>query len=277
MREMTIGQYYSTDSLIHRLDPRVKIVNTFVYVISLFFMRNIIMYGAAMIVLLVYIKLSKVPLKYIIKGTKALFWIIFFTVVLQLFTIQGVETVFEWHFIKITETGIYSAVNLLLRLILIIIGSSMMTYTTTPNSLTDGLEKLFRWMNRIGVPVHELSMIMSIALRFIPVLVDELDRIMKVQMARGVDFKEGNILERIKKLMPIIVPLFVSAIRRSNELAMAMDARCYHGGEGRTKMKPLEYKRNDHVAYILLLGYIAMVIVLRNVLHLGLFDLQMPA
>ena len=277
MREMTIGQYYSTDSLIHRLDPRVKIVNTFVYVISLFFMRNIIMYGAAMIVLLVYIKLSKVPLKYIIKGTKALFWIIFFTVVLQLFTIQGVETVFEWHFIKITETGIYSAVNLLLRLILIIIGSSMMTYTTTPNSLTDGLEKLFRWMNRIGVPVHELSMIMSIALRFIPVLVDELDRIMKVQMARGVDFKDGNILERIKKLMPIIVPLFVSAIRRSNELAMAMDARCYHGGEGRTKMKPLEYKRNDHVAYILLLGYIVMVIVLRNVLHVGLFDLQMPS
>lgn len=276
MREMTIGQYYSTDSLIHRLDPRVKIVNTFVYVISLFFMRNIIMYGAAMIVLLVYIKLSKVPLKYIIKGTKALFWIIFFTVVLQLFTIQGVETVFEWHFIKITETGIYSAVNLLLRLILIIIGSSMMTYTTTPNSLTDGLEKLFRWMNRIGVPVHELSMIMSIALRFIPVLVDELDRIMKVQMARGVDFKDGNILERIKKLMPIIVPLFVSAIRRSNELAMAMDARCYHGGEGRTKMKPLEYKRNDHVAYILLAIYIVMVIALRNVLHVGLFDLQMP-
>lgn len=276
MREMTIGQYYSTDSLIHRLDPRVKIVNTFVYVISLFFMRNIIMYGAAMIVLLVYIKLSKVPLKYIIKGTKALFWIIFFTVVLQLFTIQGVETVFEWHFIKITETGIYSAVNLLLRLILIIIGSSMMTYTTTPNSLTDGLEKLFRWMNRIGVPVHELSMIMSIALRFIPVLVDELDRIMKVQMARGVDFKEGNIFERIKKLMPIIVPLFVSAIRRSNELAMAMDARCYHGGEGRTKMKPLEYKRNDHVAYILLAIYIVMVIALRNVLHVGLFDLQMP-
>ena len=277
MREMTIGQYYSTDSLIHRLDPRVKIVNTFVYVISLFFMRNIIMYGAALIVLLVYIKLSRVPLKYIIKGTKALFWIIFFTVVLQLFTIQGVETVFEWHFIRITETGIYSALNLLLRLTLLIIGSSMMTYTTTPNSLTDGLEKLFRWMNKIGVPVHELSMIMSIALRFIPVLVDELDRIMKVQMARGVDFKEGNIFERIKKLMPIIVPLFVSAIRRSNELAMAMDARCYHGGEGRTKMKPLEYKRNDHVAYILLLGYIAMVIVLRNVLHLGLFDLQMPA
>lgn len=272
MREMTIGQFYSTDSVIHRLDPRVKIMITFLYVISLFFIRNIYMYGIALVVLLLYIKISKVPISYIIKGTKAMAWIIAFTVILQLFTVQGVETVFEWGVLKITETGVYSAISLFLRLVMIIIGSSMMTYTTTPNSLTDGLEKLLKWMNKLGVPVHELAMIMSIALRFIPVLVEELDRIMKAQMARGVDFKEGNVIERIKKMMPIIVPLFVSAIRRSNELALAMDARCYHGGEGRTKMKPLEYKRNDYLAYVLVIIYLVMMIVLKNVLHAGFFD-----
>lgn len=275
MRDITIGQFYSTDSLIHRLDPRVKIVITFLYVISLFFIRSIYIYGVAVLGLLVYIKLSKVPIRYILRGTKALGWIILFTVLFQLFSVQGTQNIFEWRFVRISTTGVYSATYLLFRLVLMIIGSSMMTYTTTPNSLTDGLEKLLSWMNRLHVPVHELAMIMSIALRFIPVLVEELDRIMKAQMARGVDFKEGNIIERLKKLMPIIVPLFVSAIRRSNELALAMDARCYHGGEGRTKMKPLEYKRQDYIAYIFVIAYLALVIKMRNMLHLGLFDMVM--
>ncbi len=267
MREMTIGQYYSTDSQIHRLDPRVKIVITFVYVISLFFLRSLPMYGLAFIMITVYIKLSNVPLRYILKGTKALIWFILFTVILQMFTVQGAEAVVEWKFIRITKAGIYSSGYLFLRLIFMIVGSSMMTYTTTPNALTDGLEKLLSWMNRLHVPVHELAMIMSIALRFIPVLTEELDRIMKAQMARGVDFKEGNVFERLRKLMPIIVPLFVSAIRRSNELALAMDARCYHGGEGRTKMKPLEYKRSDYIAYIIVVVYLIALFAIKKMFN----------
>ena len=264
MRDMTIGQFYSVDSAIHRLDPRVKIVITFVYVISLFFLRSFPTLFVAFIALLVYIGLSKVPVKYILKGTKGLIWFILFTVLLQMLTVQGSEAVFEWGIIRITVTGIISSCYLFARLILMIVGSSMMTYTTTPNSLTDGLEKLLKWMNKIKIPVHELAMMMSIALRFIPVLTEELDRIMKAQMARGIDFKEGNVFERLKKMMPIIVPLFVSAIRRSNDLALAMDARCYHGGEGRTKMKPLEYKNTDFAAYAFVILYLFMIVFVKK-------------
>ena len=191
---------------------------------------------------------------------KALWVIITCTVVINLFSVKGVNVLWQWKFLQVTETGLKSAIYLGIRLILIIVGSSMMTYTTTPTALTDGLEKIFRWMTKLRVPVHELAMIMAIALRFIPVLTEELDKIMKAQMARGVDFKEGNLMERIKKLLPIIVPLFVSAIRRSNELAMAMDARCYHGGEVRTKMKPLQYQKRDVIAYLILIVYFAGMI-----------------
>lgn len=260
MKDMTIGQFYNTDSVIHRLDPRVKVIFTLVYVMSLFFSRNPVLYVAAFAVLVFYIKLSKVPVSFILKGLKALGMIILFTVVINLFTVQGAKTLVEWHFIRITDAGLKSAIYLGLRLCFMIIGSSMMTYTTTPNALTDGLEKMSGWMKRIHVPVHEFAMIMAIALRFVPILVDELDKIMKAQMARGVDFKEGNLMARLKKLVPIIIPLFVSAVRRSNELALAMDARCYHGGEGRTKMKPLQYKRNDRVAYAFVMIYLAMMI-----------------
>lgn len=272
MREMTIGKYYSVDSVIHRLDPRVKLVVTFIYVISLLFMRNIYMYAAAFAVLLVYVKISKVTWRYIIKGTKGIMAFLVFTVILQMFTVKGADIIFKWRFISITRTGIYSALFLLIRLILIITGSSMMTYTTTPTALTDGLERLLSWMKKLGIPVHEIAMIMSIALRFIPVLTGELDRIMKAQTARGVDFNEGNIIKRVKKLLPIIVPLFVSAIRRSNDLALAMDARCYHGEEGRTKMKPLQYDRNDYIVYILLVVYLVVLIILKRLLHLGILS-----
>lgn len=261
IRDMTIGQYYNVDSLIHRLDPRVKIVITFVYVVTLFFARNPVLYGLAFLTLAAYIALSKVPLKFIFKGLKALGFIILFTVILNLFTVSGANVLFQWKFIKITDSGLVSAVYLGLRLVFMIIGSSMMTYTTTPNALTDGLEKMLGWMKKLHVPVHEFAMIMAIAMRFIPVLVEELDKIMKAQTARGVDFNEGNVFIRLKKLMPILVPLFVSAIRRSDELALAMDARCYHGGEGRTKMKPLQYKRMDVFAYILVIFYLVGTIV----------------
>lgn len=261
IRDMTIGQYYNVDSVIHRLDPRVKIVITFVYVVTLFFARNPVLYGLAFLTLAAYIALSKVPLKFILKGLKALGFIILFTVILNLFTVSGANVLFQWKFIKITDSGLVSAIYLGLRLVFMIIGSSMMTYTTTPNALTDGLEKMLGWMKKLHVPVHEFAMIMAIAMRFIPVLVEELDKIMKAQTARGVDFNEGNIFVRLKKLMPILVPLFVSAIRRSDELALAMDARCYHGGEGRTKMKPLQYKKMDVFAYILVIFYLVVTIV----------------
>ncbi|MCI5806036.1 MAG: energy-coupling factor transporter transmembrane protein EcfT [Clostridium sp.] len=262
MRDMTIGQFYNTDSVIHRLDPRVKIMITFIYVISLFFARNPVIYIAAFVALACYIRLSKVPVRFIMKGLKALGLIILFTVVINLFTVKGANVIVQWHFLKITDLGLQAAIYLGLRLCFMIIGSSMMTYTTTPNALTDGLESMLGWMKRLHVPVHEFAMIMAIALRFVPILVEELDKIMKAQMARGVDFKEGNLMARLKKLIPIIIPLFVSSVRRSNELALAMDARCYHGDEGRTKMKPLCYRRTDQVAYGMVFAYFVFMIVL---------------
>lgn len=262
IRDITIGQYYNVESIIHKLDPRVKIIITVVYVIALFLSRNPYLYGFAFLALVVYIKLSKVPVKFILKGLKALWLMIFFTVLLNLFFVGGANVLFQWHFIKITEAGLSAAIYLGLRLVFMIVGSSMMTYTTTPNALTDGLEKMLGWMKKFHVPVHQFAMIISIALRFIPVLVDELNKIMKAQSARGVDFQEGTIFSKLKKLLPVLIPLFVSSIRRSEELALAMDARCYHGGEGRTKMKPLRYERRDIFAYVFVMIYLAIVIIL---------------
>lgn len=262
MRDITIGQFYNVDSPIHRLDPRVKIVFALIFVMTLFLDKNPFLFLAAFIVLAVYIKLSKVPLKFIFRGMKMLGLIVLLSGLLNLVTVQGLNVVFEWGIIRITEAGISAAVYTTLRLVFMIVGSSMMTYTTTPNSLTDGLEKMLGWMKKLGVPVHEFAMIMSIALRFVPVLVEELDKIMKAQMARGIDFNEGNLFVRLRKLIPILVPLIVSAMKRSEELAMAMDARCYHGGEGRTKMKPLHYRRRDYIAYGLIYVYFIGMIVL---------------
>lgn len=262
MKDITIGQFYNTDSPIHRLDPRTKIIFTLVYVTTLFFAKNPFLYVTAFLVLTAYIKLSHVPLKFILRGLKALSMIIIFMVVINLFTVSGAKVLWEWKFIRITEAGVVSAVYLGLRLILMLLGSGMMTYTTTPNALTDGLEKMLGGLRKINVPVHEFAMIMAIALRFVPVLTEEMDRIMKAQTARGIDFQEGGLFSRLKKLMPILVPLFVSAIRRSNELALAMDARCYHGDDGRTKMKPLQYHRRDGVACIFVMVYLVVMIVM---------------
>ncbi|MCM1180679.1 MAG: energy-coupling factor transporter transmembrane protein EcfT [Clostridium sp.] len=262
IRDITIGQYYNAPSPVHRLDPRVKIVFSLIYVMTLFLDRNPVLYVTACMVLAVYIGLSKVPVRFILKGLKSLWLIIVLTLLINLFSVKGLDVLFEWKFIRITKAGVISAVYLGLRLIFMIIGSSMMTYTTTPNALTDGLEKMLGWLKRFHVPVHEFAMIMAIALRFVPILIEELDKIMKAQMARGIDFKEGNLFVRLQKMMPIMIPLLVSAIRRSNELAQAMDARCYHGGEGRTKMKPLHYQSRDYIAYIFVMFYLAGMIVL---------------
>lgn len=267
LRDITIGQYYQTESVIHELDPRVKLMGTLVFLISLFLGKSIWLYLGVTVFLGVMIKLSKVPLKFIIKGLKAVLILIIFSAAFNLFLTEGEPLVRIWK-LTITKEGLYIATFMVVRLMYLIMGSSLMTLTTTPNNLTDGLEKGLGFLKYIKVPVHEISMMMSIALRFIPILIEETDKIMKAQMARGADFENGNLIKRAKAMIPVLVPLFISAFRRANELAMAMEARCYHGSEGRTKMKPLRYQKRDKIAYLILFGYLAVMIAI-NVLLQG--------
>lgn len=262
IRDITIGQYYPSNSVLHRLDPRVKLIGTFLYIISLFLFHSLYGYIVVTLFLVSIIKLSQVPFGYIVKGLKAVVILLLFTVIFNLFVTPGTPLV-SFGFLTITKEGLKSASFMGIRLVYLILGSSMMTFTTTPNQLTDGLEKVMKPLNRIKVPVHEIAMMMSIALRFIPILLEETDKIMKAQMARGADFESGGILKRAKSLIPLLVPLFVSAFRRANDLAMAMEARCYRGGDGRTKMKPLRYHSRDFAAYAALAVYLGAVIATR--------------
>ncbi len=259
LRDITIGQYYQTESILHKMDPRVKLGGTVLYIISLFLFENFLGYLIAMIFLAIIIKLSKVPLKFMIKGMKTIILLLLITVVFNLFLTPGTALVSIWK-LTITVEGLRMATSMAIRLTLLIIGSSVMTLTTTPNHLTDGMEKMMRPLKVIKVPVHEVAMMMSIALRFIPILLEETDKIMKAQIARGADFENGNLIKRAKALVPLLVPLFISAFRRANDLAMAMEARCYRGGEGRTKMKPLCYKKHDYIAYGCILFYLVVSI-----------------
>ena len=256
IRDITIGQYYPAQSPIHRLDPRVKIVCTLIFLVSLFVQNSVLGYTLAFVFLACMIHVSKVPAKFIGKGLKPIVILLLFTVAMNLFLTRGGAVLFHWGIITITETGLRTSVFMAVRLVLLVAGSSLMTFTTTPNGLTDGLEKLLHPLNRIHVPVHEISMMMSIALRFIPILLEETDKIMKAQMARGADFETGNLITKAKNMIPLLVPLFISAFRRANDLAMAMEARGYYGGEGRTKMRPLVYQKNDRIAYIILPLYL---------------------
>lgn len=262
IRDITLGQYYPVDSMIHRLDPRTKLFGTMVFILSLFMADSLWGYLAATVVLAAVIRCSKVPFRFIVKGLKAVVFLLIISVSFNLFLTPGTPVVQFWIF-KITREGIRLAVFMGLRLVYLVIGSSVMTLTTTPNQLTDGLEKGLHFLNKIYVPVHEIAMMMSIALRFIPILVEETDKIMKAQMARGADFESGNLIQRAKSMIPILVPLFISAFRRATDLAMAMEARCYRGGEGRTKMKPLKYHGADRVAYVLFFVYLAVLTVIR--------------
>ena len=273
IRDITIGQYYPAKSILHRLDPRVKVVSTLLFLISLFLFRSIPGYIIATAFLVMVVRLSKVPFGYIVKGLKPIIMILMLTVLFQLFLTRGGDTLVHWWIFTITEEGLVNAVYMAIRLIYLIIGSSLMTFTTTPNELTDAIEKLLVPLNKIRIPVHEIAMTMSIALRFIPILLEETDKIMKAQIARGADFESGNMLQRAKAMVPILVPLFVSAFRHANDLAMAMEARCYHGGEGRTKMKPLRYVSRDRVAYVIVILYVAAVFVIGRYvpLHIWIF------
>lgn len=263
IRDITIGQYYPADSPIHRLDSRVKLVLTLLYIISLFIIKSFIGYAIVIAVLAIVVKISKVPFKFMIKGLKSLIFIIVFTAIINIFTTKGSTVLFTfWHFV-VTLEGILFAIKMCLRIVLLIIGSSILTLTTTPIKLTDGIELLLKPFERIGVPAHDIAMMMTIALRFIPTLLDETDKIIKAQQARGADFDTGRITDKARALVPILVPLFISAFRRADELAVAMEARCYNGGSNRTRMNELVITSRDYRAIGIFVIYFGLLIAVR--------------
>lgn len=264
LRDITLGQYYQTDSVIHRMDPRVKLVGTVCFIVSLFLIDTFPGYLIAGLFLAAVIKLSGVPFRFMVRGMKAILFLLVFAVIFNLFLTPG-EVLWSFWKLQITKEGLRLAVFMGIRLCFLIMGSSVMTLTTTPNNLTDGLEKLLNPLKKLRVPVHEIAMMMSIALRFIPILLEETDKIMKAQIARGADFESGNLIKKVKSLVPLLVPLFISAFRRANDLAMAMEARCYRGGDHRTKMKPLIYNKRDGIAYLIILLYLIVCVVLGNI------------
>jgi len=261
IRDITLGQYYQTDSVIHRLDPRVKLVATIAFLCSLFVVKNFIGYLIAAIFLGCMIKLSHVPFRYMIKGMRAIAFLLLLTFVFNLFLTPG-EVVWSAWKLQITKEGISLAVKMAIRLTFLIIGSSVMTLTTTPNNLTDGMEKLMKPLRIFKVPVHEVAMMMSIALRFIPILLEETDKIMKAQMARGADFESGNVINRAKALIPILVPLFISSFRRADELAVAMECRCYRGGKGRTRLNELKIGAKDWFGCFTMITLMAAIVLI---------------
>ena len=264
IKDITLGQYYSKDSIIHSLDPRVKLVATFVFLISLFISTNIFAYILASIFLLIAIILCQVPFAFMVRGLKSLLFLLLISVVFNLFLTPG-EVIFKFSIFTITREGFVLATKMAIRLVYLVIGSSILTLTTTPSKLTDGIEKGLSFLKAFKVPVAEIALMMSIALRFIPILIEETDKIIKAQMARGADFDKGNLVEKAKSLIPLLVPLFVSAFRRANDLAVAMEARCYSDASNRTKLHPLRYRNIDYVAYFVLLTYIMLIFVTRYI------------
>ena len=265
LREITLGQYYPADSVLHSLDPRVKLFSTLVFIITLFAANNVVLFAIVLVTLFGIIRMSNVPFSFMVKGLRSIVMLLIIAGLFNLFLTPGKTLVSFWIF-SISDVGLKNAVLMTSRMILLIIGTSILTLTTTPNQLTDGLEKSLGFLKRIGVPVHEISMMMSIALRFIPILIEETDKIMKAQMARGADFETGGLIKKAKNMVPLLVPLFVSAFRRANDLSYAMEARCYNGGEGRTKMKPLKYSSLDQRAYICIGAYTIGFFVVKGIL-----------
>ena len=251
LKDITIGQYISGHSFLHKMDPRGKIIAVMLYMIALFVINNAAGYWAMLVVSVLIVLISQVPLKFFLKGLKPMVFIVVLTVVLQMFMTPG-EVLWQWGLLRLTREGIKQAIFMGTRLILLVGITSVLTLTTTPISLTDGIEQLLKPLSKIGVPAHELAMMMTIALRFIPTLIEETDKIMKAQAARGADFESGNLLQRAKALIPLLVPLFLSAFKRADELAMAMEARCYRGGDNRTRLKTLCFTWRDAVAMVMM-------------------------
>ena len=265
LKDITIGQYVKGDSILHRLDPRTKIFGMLAIMVALFFVNNWIGLVYASVVVFAVLFVSQVPLKFYIRGVKPLRWILLFTAAIQIFLTPG-EIIWQWGILHITAEGVRLAIFMCVRLVLLVMTTSVLTLTTTPIVLTDAVENLLSPFKRIGVPAHELAMMMTIALRFIPLLADETEKIMAAQKARGAAFDEGGLMDRARALLPILVPLFLSAINRASELAMAMEARCYHGGEGRTRLHELHYENRDRVAGILVALILALAVASRWVI-----------
>ncbi len=262
LTDITLGQYYPGNSCIHRLDPRTKILAVLFYMVMVFLANSPLSYGILIGFIVLGAALAKLPAGLLLRSIKPLWIIILLTKVIHFVTEPG-EVLRQWKFLTITKEGIVLGVKMSLRLVLLLLVSSLMTFTTSPIVLTDGIESLLRPFKKIGVPAHELAMMMTIALRFIPTLLEETDRIMKAQMSRGADFSSGNIMKRAKNMLPILIPLFISSFRRADELALAMEARCYRGGEGRTRMHELVYGKGDALTGLVMLGLFALLAFLR--------------
>ena len=264
LKDITLGQYFPGKSPIHLLYPRTKLLFLIIYFIALFTADGWVSYGIVLVFLSTVIYMTTIPLKTIVKGLKPLIFILVFTGILNLFMTPGENVLVSFWGLKITTEGLVQAIFMVSRILMLIVGTFLLTYTTSPIALTDGLESLLGPLKKLHLPVHELSMMMCIALRFIPTLIEETDKIMSAQKARGADFETGSLMQRVKALVPILVPLFIGAFRRADELATAMECRCYQGGEGRTKMKTLHYKRRDFVAFGCGAVLVAGIIVLRS-------------
>ena len=262
LKDITLGQYFPGNSLLHRFDPRSKIIFTVFYIAAIFLCRWVVSYGLTLVVLLVFIAISKVKPKVFLKGMKPVVFIVIFTAILNLFYTTG-NVLWSYGFLKITEEGLWKAGFMVLRILMLICCTLLLTYTTSPILLTDGLERLLHPLKRFGFPVHELSMMMSIALRFIPTLIQETDKIISAQKARGADFDSGNLIQKARALVPILIPLFISSFRRAEELAIAMECRCYHGDEGRTSLRQLKMAPRDWGLVAFSIALVAAVIVLR--------------
>ncbi len=260
LKDITLGQYFPIDSVLHRLDPRFKIINTMLFIIMLFSGNHYLTLVIGAVFVVMAQMLSKVPLKMSWKSLKPLLPVLVFTAVLNLVFIDTGNTLWEWRFLKITEGGINTSIFMICRIILLIVGSSLLTYTTSPILLTDAMESLMSPLKKINFPVHEMAMMMSIALRFIPTLLEETDKIMSAQKARGAMLDNGKLMERVKAMVPILVPLFVSAFRRAEELATAMECRCYRGGEGRTRLRQLKAAKRDYISLIICLLFLALTV-----------------
>ena len=263
LTEITLGQYFPGNSWIHRLDPRTKILATIIYIIAIFFADTPLSYGILSAFAALVILISRLPWLMVLKSLKPIWIIVILTMLIHMFTAPGEHIIFNWKFLSVTQEGLDMGLKMAVRLVLLLLFSSVLTFTTSPIVLTDGIEHLLRPFKAVGVPAHELAMMMTIALRFIPTLLEETDRIMKAQTARGADFASGNILQRMKNMLPLLVPLFISAFRRADELAVAMEARCYRGGEGRTRMHELAYGGSDYAALALVLALAVGLAVLR--------------
>ena len=263
LKDITLGQYFPGNSLIHRLDPRTKLIAVALYIVALFLADFFLTYAIMFALLCLAIAVSRVPLRSILRGMKPIVFIAVFTALLNLFYTSEGPVLVQFWIITITLGGVFNAFFMVVRIMMLIAGTFLITYTTSPILLTYWLYSLIKTKKKIRVPVHELSMMMSIALRFIPTLIEETDKIMSAQRARGADFESGNLIQRAKSMVPILVPLFLSAFRRASDLAMAMEARCYHGGEGRTKMKPLRYEKRDRIAYGIMVIYFVLMLCTR--------------